>query len=819
MRKSAKLQDIGRAGLWLLRHTLGRHVDPPSYLEPLRHCYSLLTVLTNMDLYLPELIETELDEGFISIDIIQSGDTNGSLNAAHPRDAYIAGLTLLDLASKDGKRGERILFDQEISLLDECFSIGVGVPSFRTYHVQALRKALKTQNWNLTKYFLERGGHDSILQSIPDALQLAIGASTLWYGGDPDSLAGHIQLLISHGADVKSLDDKGNTPLYYACVTTHVKTFGLLLENGADWSTLHTAYRVPRADLDNELLDGPADCNLLKITIDARLALQAGGTGYSFLSYPLSQKFGPIIARLLDIGLKCEPNDSSLIRLFHIACFQGEMEMVEKMLSIGAPLDAGPGVPDDMFRYALHAASAGLKKDTAQRLLELGADLCCKCVVHKKYRYYSQNWEKPISAIEAALKCGNQHRMHTDYHKENVLGFCEVLINSGADQDDVEQVMETCAKMGDVDLLKRLLDRGGRLINVPICENVEVVRLLFEHGSHIDYEKFQSHAVEKGKLELMRYLVEQGGPSLGMDNFGYTAYNALRVRGGSLEILEYLVTGYGLDINLTFPWHPSSSKRINFLQRACQEQNVEAVELLLKHGADTTCPGLSQTALQFLKGQVSGTKPLKIVALLLRYEGGRDAAAAREASGWKMPYPPGHEANESYISLKELASSAQTLAPIADGIRNVGAHEESEDGIEGTDNTSGIVPITPIPSVEPLNDSTYILSNKINWYKPLSGPLAFRYIILEPSSSENPLICRLISSHLSEKPSYEAVSYVRNDPSPKVPISLDGHAVYITVSLWKALYTLRKSDMPRTLCKSKISLYMAHLQHLLTSWY
>ncbi len=50
-----------------------------------------------------------------------------------------------------------------------------------------------------------------------------------------------LRALVDHGADVKTVDKQGNTPLHYC---GHVETINCLLENGADPSARYYCYLI-----------------------------------------------------------------------------------------------------------------------------------------------------------------------------------------------------------------------------------------------------------------------------------------------------------------------------------------------------------------------------------------------------------------------------------------------------------------------------------------------------------------------------------------------------------------------------------------------
>ncbi|PWY85805.1 hypothetical protein BO94DRAFT_440595, partial [Aspergillus sclerotioniger CBS 115572] len=75
-----------------------------------------------------------------------------------------------------------------------------------------------------------------------------------------------------------------------------------------------------------------------------------------------------------------------------------------------------------------------------------------------------------------------------------------------------------------------------------------------------------------------------------------------------------------------------------------------------------------------------------------------------------------------------------------------------------------------------------------------------RLVELLPSfTSRSPIECRLIEVDLSQKPDYEALSYVWGDPSRTIAICVDYCKMEVTENLWSALFRLRLKRKPKVI--------------------
>lgn len=78
-------------------------------------------------------------------------------------------------------------------------------------------------------------------------------------------------------------------------------------------------------------------------------------------------------------------------------------------------------------------------------------------------------------------------------------------------------------------------------------------------------------------------------------------------------------------------------------------------------------------------------------------------------------------------------------------------------------------------------------------YQPLAYDDSIRILILEPGERQEPIQCSLVPVRLSEKPEYDAISYVWGTDEPSQEIFIDGQKVMIRTNLHSALLRFRRS--------------------------
>lgn len=722
---------------------------------------------------------------------IQDGDDlRRDLYQQSPSEkVHIAGLTLVSLAGKDTSGNQRLMTGHDRAQFDDCFATGAGHPAFRKHHVHALQAALESGNFKMATALLEKDETHQFLTSETSMIQHAIARENTWacrYNRESEELPDIVRLLISYGAQTNAADKDGNTPLYYACTGGCARSFQVLIAAGADFRTMHDA--LPNADLEKEAPANAASgneipkVNLLDIVLESHLERRTGCPIYSIWTDFRHTDWGYMVIFLLRRGLSFCRDDSRLVKFFHIACYQGNMPHVRKLLVAGIAQKGRPARSDEgdkVFGSALHAAVRGGQSAVVKRLLDRGA------VAHAP-QLCSDGIQSPfIPMTPVARACQwDTLKMPPGRTAIDLLNACELLVEAGAGDDDCKILLEQSAKQGNVEMVKRLLDRGLRLLEIPLLDDIDMVRLFLAVGTEYNASELQRHAVEKARLDLIKLLVDKDGPALPMGHFGYVAFRVMR--GNSQEymsMLRYLITDYGLDVNATFPAYPNATYHVNLLQRACEEFKPNAVRLLLEEGADPQCPGLHESALVYYKRLRShgsnvatfAEKSLPIIRLLLQY--------ARDGEVFSIPAVQNEQRHSSTSQPSDLPSMS--------------FRDDSKLWRSGIGATAEFAAIEPHPWIEATAQAFR--------YEQLQGYNAIRLIELEPSESrEDPIRCKVVHHHLAAKPDYEVLSCEWESSSETVPISLNGKTHEAPLALWSALRRVRLDGKPRLLWNDAI---------------
>ncbi|KAK7946360.1 heterokaryon incompatibility protein [Apiospora aurea] len=564
---------------------------------------------------------------------------DASCDVEQKAQAVAAGQWLVHLCQKGGALG-RELTPLEEKKFNEFFELYDDDETFKHYHIQAVHHSLSGKDYRLAQALLAKDKTKRLLQDDPFALQIAIKAVRIEPNCLHESvkesaprLLDTVKLLIEHGAVVNSLDEDGNSALFYTCVLGYAELFKLLCESGADFSTTHQR-RIPeqlrrlKGD-DSEANDAaPDDVNLLQTTLDALISPQRI-TDFSWIGYPpgmnydyhiwkldLEATWGGIVLELMRKGLTCAPDDLGLVKLLHVSCNQGALDFVTPLLEFGASIN----VPDCRLiaetgreqgacnGTALHAAAANWQISTAQLLLQHGADTQTTSACRS---YNASQDLTPVGLALTRVNGNDEDKICT------ALEFCEMMMQAktSLDEKDYLKVLNFCAQRGRLDFLRQLLQRGVRPSNMPDTSSLDVVLLLLEHGVKIDPRDLQRKAVERSRLAILRWSVSQHGGLLPSDPEGWGAiiFRVARRRPLATEMLEFLTSEYpGPHVDSVLQIRrdgksDSTLEKTNLLQIVLGVERVEAVKVALDAGADPRCPGLPEDALTAFQRMIRGS--------------------------------------------------------------------------------------------------------------------------------------------------------------------------------------------------------------------
>lgn len=149
-----------------------------------------------------------------------------------------------------------ILSHRDLLIIDRCLTQGGGSEILRTYKLEALKAAftVKHKRLQLAEAILRHETNASFSEGEEDIpLLLLSGSETILLlllsgfetakecrGYDSDgTLPRLVCAMLQLGAPLDSLDARGNSAIYYCCLHGAYNTFQVLVNAGADTSTLH----------------------------------------------------------------------------------------------------------------------------------------------------------------------------------------------------------------------------------------------------------------------------------------------------------------------------------------------------------------------------------------------------------------------------------------------------------------------------------------------------------------------------------------------------------------------------------------------------
>lgn len=694
----------------------------------------------------------------------------------------IPGQRLLALCSKDWAGDpDRRMTTFENAMLEECLTLGRSSESsvFKSYLAKAVRASIDAGNPKLARRLLaEEPFSPSILSEVKDITNVAI-RNTGWPGtwAWPTDLE-DLQFLIDHGASVSSVDDRGDTPLILSCRQGDFELFKFLLEVGA----------ADEGGLEHQAIHTPQ--NLLQVAWRGLLESEPYGTADGFWKNNLDTTWCGIVTLLLDKENIFSSDGPCLVTLLHMACVQGHLAYVRQLLDYGVNIN----VPADYFEQrvcvygsAIHAAARGGHRDIIELLLSRGAKPNEKLACKLPFSFRGHLWRPLLAPLDIILVCGHD------------LAICEAL---GTTVGEYQLLLTEVAVEGEIELVKRLLKVGARLDEVPDTQSLEAIRLLRANGSKVDHGRLRKYAAGCECVEVLRYVVDEFGPPLSTDECLAIARSPLH---DPRDMLGFLINESGLDVNHVF--HDTEHNQVtNLLKIACLDFNWEAVKSLLKEGADPTCPGLPETALEIVRGQAVNLGPLdyrsqrhykRTLESLSKHSTtcGHTGDAPTPLEFGPPSFPSFNE------SLKEVNLDDDHASVEADAINT------ERDGFLDKGGSP--------PRAKPTGAMSVPDIYGVFGYTALQDLGAIRIVEIQPSRDGEAFIeCRLVHTNLASRPEYEALSYVwgtqteMGNPS----IALNERKFFVTPNLWSAMHCLRHETETRMMWIDAICINQNHIQ-------
>ena len=436
-----------------------------------------------------------------------------------------AGFELLKLVDRILKIANGALVNYEKEALEEIFEKGEASNNFTDSHIKAIQSAIQTFNPHLIRFLLKKALSKQVLVGELTILQSALCAwkeRKHWYfekckNWPYQEPLTTIQLLIDNGAPVDTLNEAGYTPLYYACKQGLQAVFQVLVAAGADHKRDYHELLI-REDCPPSVVGStptPLVKNSLQVSMDGlQLAMDRPNLETSFKwlhNSGVYRRWEPIVLFLINAGVTAFLNDQGLTTFLEGACFEGKLDVIEKLLKDGVFSDVGRGLVGkfaDRLMPGLRAATLQGHRDVIVYLLRYGASASAK----HQFGFGDEDGE-PMTTIASLWLPVMMPRLES-----KKLDGCEILFNAGIDAEDQGLLLEKAAIHGRLDLANRLLASQGKIAKVPLNDSLAMIETLCRHSnSTIDSAAFQDYAFKIGSVEIMRWLVAKGGPCLPTD--------------------------------------------------------------------------------------------------------------------------------------------------------------------------------------------------------------------------------------------------------------------------------------------------------------
>ena len=203
-------------------------------------------------------------------------------------------------------------------------------------------------------------------------------------------------------------------------------------------------------------------------------------------------------------------------------------------------------------------------------------------------------------------------------------------------------------KLGKVEIVDLLLRRGTKVVNIPLCQNVEIVKLLIDYGTtiHLPLEKmmkWHEEAIETYNVPLLELLIAQSGLLLPnpLSHLGIPSHKGDQ----HLGMIRFLLKYYNCDINATFrshQWFLDVAYDTNILLEARKDLGEDTIKFLLEHGADPDGPDLADSILAalFRLGRSSSAyQQLTIAVVRLLLDHGAEINGSKKSPTEAEKYP------------------------------------------------------------------------------------------------------------------------------------------------------------------------------------
>ncbi|KAN0137936.1 Ankyrin repeat-containing domain protein [Lactarius tabidus] len=423
-------------------------------------------------------------------------------------------------------------------------------------------------------------------------LRLVQKSTSTRSGGNRANL---VQLLLEHGANVDSRDEKDATTLHYASLMRDLNVAQMLLDHGANVNAEDNWGRTPL----HRVLEGNHDSENDRFSV-AQLLVEHGAdinaghkvdaeTPLHLASYLLEVK---LVRMFLDHGANVNVKDNwgrtPLHRVLEARdyCDDDRFGVAQLLIERGADVNAH----DDVPKTPLHLASYFPDLSLVRMLLDRGAIIDAK-----------DGWGRtPLHRVLEAQ----------DYSVADRFVVARLLMERGADvnaqDEDHETPLHLASCFLEAKLVRMLLDHGAKVnaedkqgrtplhrVPGPRSHSDEdcfiVARQLVDRGAdvnagHKDHETPLHLASRFLQVKLVQMFLDHGANINVKDSQGRTALHRVLEDSHNSDEDRFgvarLLVERGADVNMTDNYHETPS------HLASRLPSLEVAWLLLKHGAD-----------------------------------------------------------------------------------------------------------------------------------------------------------------------------------------------------------------------------------------
>ena len=345
--------------------------------------------------------------------------------------------------------------------------------------------------------------------------------------------------LLRCGANINTLDCRGEHPLHGAAMTGRADIVRLLLDHNVDADLPTLDHRTPlimassvgSSEVSRLLIQKGA--NVKSRTLDGRIPLnQASIHGHL-----------GVVQLLIDSGADLDSPSIGGHTPLHSAARNGHLDTVKLLLQSGADFN----IRDDNGKTALDLALDGGKLEVATSLSGHVAD-----------QMRLDDLVKPSTAI---LQPGNK--------PPNTFQQLSNDAERTQPSDDEQSPLNNASKTGRLDIVQSLLDQGADVNETSsvgsrrsplhvasVWEKIEVAKLLIERGAQVNLRSRSGTiplhlASMMGNLAITRLLLDHGADVNARTRQGWTALNIASGRG-HFHIVQ-LLAERGADVYVRNP--------------------------------------------------------------------------------------------------------------------------------------------------------------------------------------------------------------------------------------------------------------------------